>query len=88
MTSSFSAKVSVDARDNTRAIFESINADNEFYPENPTRTAVKLNKTIEIDMDSDHLPHLRASLNSMLRLIRTCNDSIESVRDGGGRGSG
>ena len=35
MTSNFSAKITVDAKENTKSIFDSINTDNEFYPENP-----------------------------------------------------
>ena len=81
MTLKFSAKISLDAKDNTKAIFDSINTDNEFYPENPTKTKMGLQKkTIEIEMESEHLPHLRANLNSTLRLIQACNDTIESVK--------
>ncbi len=80
MTSSFDAKISVDAGDNTRAIFDSIRADNEHYPENPTRTKMSLQGTIEIQIESGHLPHLRANLNSTLRLIQACDDTIESVK--------
>ena len=38
MTSSFNAKIEVDAKEKSQAIFDSINTDNEFYPENPTKT--------------------------------------------------
>lgn len=80
MTSRYSAQIAVDAGDNTKAIFDSVNTDNEFYPENPTKTRMSLGERIEIEMDSGHLPHLRASLNSTLRLIQACNDTIESVK--------
>lgn len=80
MTSKFEAHIDVDAGPNTRAIFDSIHVDNEFYPENPTKTSIRLDDTISVDITSDHLPHLRANLNSVLRLIDTCNESIESLK--------
>ena len=81
MTLNFSATITVDAKKKTKAIFDSINTDNEFYPENPTKTDFKFNKKIIISIESDHLPHLRANLNSTLRLIQASYDTIESVDD-------
>ena len=80
MMLNFSAKVIIDAKDKTKAIYESINTDNEFYPENPVNTEIKFNKKIVILIDSTHLPHLRANLNSTLRLVQASYDSIESVK--------
>ena len=80
MTSSFNAKITVDAKEKTKAIFDSIKIDNEFYPENPTKTSMKLNDKINISIESEHIPHLRANLNSTLRLIQASYDSIESVK--------
>lgn len=79
MTSNYSAKIIVDAKKKTKAIFDSINIDNEFYPENPTNTTMEFNKKIQIIVSSDHLPHLRANLNSTLRLIQGSYDAISSV---------
>lgn len=80
MTSNFSAKIIVDAKEKTESIFDSVNTDNDYYPENPTKTKMSLNEKIEITIESDHLPHLRANLNSSLRLIQASYDSIESVK--------
>ncbi|MEK6929108.1 MAG: KEOPS complex subunit Pcc1 [Thermoproteota archaeon] len=80
MMSSFNAKITIDAKEKTKAIFDSINTDNEFYPENPTKTHMALNEKITISIESDHIPHLRANLNSTLRLIQASYDSIESVK--------
>ena len=80
MTSNFSAKIIIDAKEKTKAIFSSINTDNEFYPENPTKTSMSLNDKITISIESAHIPHLRANLNSTLRLIQASYDSIESVK--------
>ena len=81
MTLNFSAKITIDAKDKTRAIFDSINTDNKFYPDNPTNTKMKFTDKIVISIESDHIPHLRANLNSSLRLIQASYDTIESVND-------
>lgn len=78
--SNFNAKIIVDAKEKTKAIFDSINTDNDFYPENPTKTNMSFDKKITIFVESDHMPHLRANLNSTLRLIQASYDSIESVK--------
>ena len=80
MTLNFSAKISIDAKEKTRAIFDSINTDNEFYPDNPVKTKISFDKKITIAVESDQLTHLRANLNSTLRLIQASYDSIESVK--------
>ena len=80
MTLNCSAEIIIDAKENSEAIYESINIDNEFYPENPVKTKITFDKKIIISVESDHLPHLRANLNSTLRLIKASNDSIESVK--------
>ena len=80
MTLKFNAKITVDAKDKTKAIFDSVNTDNEFYPENPVKTKIKLDKKMTISVESEHLPHLRANLNSTLRLIQACDETIESVK--------
>ena len=80
MTLNFSAKITVDAKDKTKAIFDSVNTDNDFYPENPVKTEIKFDKKLTISVESEHLTHLRANLNSTLRLIQASYDSIESVK--------
>jgi len=80
MTLKFNAKITVDAKEKTKSIFESINTDNKFYPENPTKTKISLQDFILISIESKQLSHLRANLNSTLRLVQASYDSIESVR--------
>ena len=80
MTLNFSAKIIVDAKDKTKAIFDSVNIDNEFYPENPVKTQMTFDKKITIIAETEQLTHLRANLNSTLRLIQASYDSIESVK--------
>lgn len=79
MTSKFSASITVDASHRNKAVFESINVDNRHYPENPTKTTMSLSHVITIKMQSDQISHLRAGLNSLLRLILASSDSIESA---------
>ena len=80
MTLNISVKITVDAKDKTKAIYDSVNIDNEFYPENPVKTQITFDKKITITAETDQLPHLRANLNSTLRLIQASYDSIESVK--------
>ena len=80
MTLRYSAKITVDAKDKTTAIYDSVNTDNKFYPENPVKTKIKLDKKLVISAETDQITHLRANLNSTLRLIQASYDSIESVK--------
>ena len=79
MTSKFNAKIEVDAEDKTNSVFDSINIDNKFYPENPTKTEMFCNDKITILIESNQLAQMRANLNSSIRLIQTSYDSIKSV---------
>ena len=80
MTLNYSAKITVDAKDKTNAIYDSVNTDNEFYPENPVKTQITFDEKITISVETEQLTHLRANLNSTLRLIQASYDSIESVK--------
>ena len=80
MTLSFSAKIRFSSDKENSSIDQSINTDNEFYPENPTKTKISLDKEIIIELESNHLPHLRANLNSTLRLLQASHDTINSVK--------
>lgn len=80
MTYIFDAKIELDAKEKSKAIFDSIKTDNKFYPENPTKTKISFNKKITIDIKSQQITHLRANLNSTLRLVQASYDSIESVK--------
>ena len=80
MTLNFSTKIEFSADKQTKAIFDSVSVDNKFYPENQTKTKITFNKKIKIEIESDQIPHLRANLNSTLRLIQASYDSINSVK--------
>ena len=79
MTSKFNAKIEVDAENKTNSVFDSINIDNKFYPENPTKTEMFCDDKITILIEANQLPQMRANLNSCIRLIQTSYDSIKSV---------
>ena len=80
MTLNFNSKIEFSAGQETKAIFDSVSIDNKFYPENPTKTKISHQNKIIIQIDSDQIPHLRANLNSTLRLIQASYDSINSVK--------
>jgi len=79
MTSNFNAVIEIDAEEKTNAIFDSVNIDNKFYPENPTKTEMFCDDKITILIEANQLAQMRANLNSSIRLIQTSYDSIESV---------
>ena len=79
--SQFSAIISIQERGKVKAVFDSISADNMFYPENPTKTKISLKKdTMKIEISSDEITHLRANINSTLRLVQASSDSIETLK--------
>ena len=80
MTLKFKATIQFYSDKETSSIYHSINTDNEFYPENPTKTKISFDKEILIELESEHLPHLRANLNSTLRLLQASHDTINSVK--------
>lgn len=80
MTSNYKAKIEISAGKRTKAIFHSIETDNKFYDENPTRANFSFDDKISIIIDAQEISHLRANLNSTLRLVQASNDSIESVK--------
>lgn len=79
--SKISAVITIKDKDKTRAIFDSLHTDNQFYPENPTKTKISIVKNaLKIEIDADEIAHLRANINSTLRLVQASSDSLESLR--------
>jgi len=78
--SNYKAKIEISAGKQTKAVFDSIDIDNKFYDEDPTKTKFSLDKKITIMIDAQEIAHLRANLNSTLRLVQASHDSIESVK--------
>lgn len=79
--SNYKVKIEISAGKQTKAVFDSIDTDNKFYDENPTKTKFSLDdKKITIMIDAQEIAHLRANLNSTLRLVQASHDSIEAVK--------
>jgi KEOPS complex subunit Pcc1 len=78
--SNYNATIEISAGKKTKAIFQSIEIDNKFYDENPTKTNFAYDGKITITIAAQEISHLRANLNSTLRLVQASNDSIESVK--------
>ena len=80
MTSTYSADILIKIDGNPKAIFEAIRVDNKFYPESQTNTKISLkNNNLHIQIDSKELPHMRANVNSILRLVQASYDSIKTL---------
>ncbi len=88
MTSSFEARITVARTERAQAIFDSISTDEKFYPENPTRTRMRLAGDIIIEIESGQISHMRANLNSTLRLVLACHEAIGSAGEQGRAGAG
>ncbi|MCY3853895.1 MAG: KEOPS complex subunit Pcc1 [Thaumarchaeota archaeon] len=81
MTLNFNVHVIYDALDKTKAIFDSISTDSKFYPEQETKTKITIgNHILLANIDSSHIQHVRANLNTLLRLMQACFDSLESIK--------
>ena len=80
MMSNYNVIIEITAGNRTKAIFHSIETDNQFYDENPTKTNFSFDKKITIIIEAQEISHLSANLNSTLRLVQASNDTIESVK--------
>lgn len=81
MTLKFNVQIMYDAFDKTPAIFNSVNTDNMYYPEHDTKTKIKLvHDIMNIDINSPYIQHIRANLNSTLRLIQASFNALEAIK--------
>lgn len=78
--SEFRATIIIDAGDSTRSIFESVEADSRFQPEVETKTVMNYDGQIRATVTSGQVQHLRAGLNSLLRMVQASHDTIESLK--------
>lgn len=78
MTYGYSADISIDAGRYNAAICEAIQADAKYY-DGPDEVKVWLEGAVHIRVSANRLPHLRAGLNSVLRLARAAAGSLESI---------
>ena len=78
MTSRFSARIAIDAGPRNGAIYGAVSADGRYY-DGPDRIRVSLNECVDIEVSADRVSHLRAGVNSVLRLAQAADGAIESV---------
>jgi KEOPS complex subunit Pcc1 len=78
MTSRFSARITIQAGPRNDAIYSAVSADGLYY-EGPDHVRISLEDGVRIDISADRISHLRAGVNSALRLAQAADDSIQSV---------
>ena len=91
MTSRYSARIVVAAGDRAPAVLAAVEADARFHPDSdaaavrvsaggaqdaPAPALAAAAETVDIGIDADELPHLRAGVNSTLRLVQAAYESI------------
>ena len=89
MTSRYSASIGVAAGDRAGAVLAAVEADARFYPAGDgtaTRASAKnvagggaggtQAGVVLVDIDAGQLPHLRAGINTALRLVQVAYESI------------
>lgn len=95
MTSRYSARIRVDAGDRAPAVLAAVGADAKFHPESG-QEAVRVSAgagggegpggaraAVAVDIGADQLPHLRAGVNSTLRLVQAAYESIGAAAEAG-----
>ena len=85
MTSRFSARITIDAGPRNGAIYGAVSADGRYY-DGPDHVQVSLEDGVQIEVSADRISHLRAGVNSALRLAQTADETIESVGYNGADG--
>ncbi|WOV93150.1 MAG: KEOPS complex subunit Pcc1 [Candidatus Nitrosoabyssus spongiisocia] len=81
MTLNFKVDISINTRAYSKSISDSLKTDEKYYLENPTKTNIShTGDTVHIGITSNHLPHMRASVNSILRLAQVSFDTLESTK--------
>lgn len=78
MTSRFRARITIRAGPRDGAIHDAVAADGLYY-DGPDHMQVSLEDGVRIDIAADRISHLRAGVNSALRLAQAADDSIRSV---------
>lgn len=78
MTSKFRAHIRIDAGPYTKAVYQSILVDNAYYT-GPDAVSVTLDDAVLVCLTADRVSHLRAGVNSVLRLAQAAIDSLKSL---------
>lgn len=78
MTSRYRTDIVIDAGQYTKSVYESILVDNEYY-DGPDAIDISYNdKSIKITVTAKRLAHMRAGINSILRLVQAAHDTLRT----------
>jgi len=76
----FNATIAISAGSSADAIYSALKPDVKSSPRRQLSASIRLDDgTISIEVSSDDLSHLRASLNSYLRLARAASTCIDAA---------
>ena len=76
----FNATIEIRAKDSANAIYSALKPDVKSSPERQVSADIRLNDDeIYINISSNDLSHLRASLNSYLRLARAASSCLDAA---------
>jgi len=76
----FNATIEIRAKDSANAIYSALKPDVKSSPERQVSADIRLNDDeIYINISSNDLSHLRASLNSYLRLARAASSCLDAT---------
>lgn len=77
MTSKYKTDIVIDAGQYTKSVYESILVDNEYY-DGPDSIDITYDGSIKITVTAKRLAHMRAGINSILRLVQAAHDTLRS----------
>ncbi len=79
MTSRFSVTINMRSGDRTRALYDAIRIDNEYYTGPDTASMSCNDQAITVTVSAARLAHLRAGINSILRLAKAADAAMTST---------
>ena len=78
MTSKYKTDIVIDAGQYTKSVYESILVDNEYY-DGPDSIDISYDDgSIKITVTAQRLAHMRAGINSILRLVQAAHDTLST----------
>ena len=78
MTSKYKTDIVIDAGPYTKSVYESILVDNEYY-DGPDSIDISYDDdSIKITVTATRLAHMRAGINSILRLVQAAHDTLST----------
>ncbi|MXY61096.1 MAG: hypothetical protein F4Y82_03140 [Cenarchaeum sp. SB0665_bin_23] len=77
MISNYRTDIIIDAGQYTKSIYSSILVDNEYY-DGPDGIDITYDGSIKVTVTAKRLAHMRAGINSILRLAKAAHDTLQS----------